>query len=57
MKLILAPRAVLLTVILTFLFAFSSCTKDSDKTKTEKTGDDLTTASEFTETNEDLLYC
>lgn len=55
MKSILAPRAVVLPLILILIFAFSSCTKDSDKTKTEKTGEDVTTASEFTETNEDLL--
>ncbi len=54
MKLILAPRSVLLPLTLILLFVFSSCTKDSDKIKTEKTGD-VTTASEFTETNEDLL--
>lgn len=55
MKLILVPRSVLLPLTLILLFIFSSCTKDSDKIKTEKTGEDITTASEFTETNEDLL--
>jgi hypothetical protein len=57
MKLMPAPRAafILLPIILILLFTFSSCTKDSDKSKTEKTGEDVLTASEFTETNEDLL--
>lgn len=47
---------LILFLIFSFLlFTFSSCTKDSDKSKTEKTGEDVSNVSEFTETNEDLL--
>lgn len=44
-----------LLLILTF-FTFSSCSKDSDKNvKDQKTGENVSTSTEFTETNEDLL--
>ncbi len=45
----------LLLLLSILLFTFSSCKKDSDKTKTENTGGDVLNVSEFTETNEDLL--